>query len=186
MERFEKQGVPADILAAIAKPPLLNGESRDEYFALLAGIFDDFGARDRPEYLWAISYGDWQWEIIRLKRMRALVVDHWRERGRTALVKDRLPATFSNFEEQLAQLYPEGVNRDLVGARGLIMATDNGQLAYFDKAIERLQRRCDSILQLIEARREVLLHRERERLTGARKRDQLRLATNRDSAEEAA
>jgi hypothetical protein len=177
MERFKRLGVPADILAIIAKPPLLQGESKDEYFDILAGIIVDLRVADRPEFLWVIRYADCQWEIIRVRRMRALVFDHWRERGRIALVQDRVPGAFEEIDQHLAELYPQGVDPEMVAARGMIMADHHEQLAYFDKLIERLQGRSDSILQLLEARREVFAHRERERFLRAREREQLRLSS---------
>jgi hypothetical protein len=174
MERFKRLGVPADILALIAKPPLLQGESKDEYYDILAGIIDDLRVADRPEFLWVIRYADCQWEIIRVRRMRALVVDHWRERGRIALVQDRVPGAFEEIGQQLAELYPQGVDPQMVAGRGMIMADHHDQLAYFDKLIERLQSRSDSILQLLEGRREIFAHRER--FLRAREREQLRLS----------
>jgi hypothetical protein len=183
MDRFRKLGVPSDILGLIAKPPLLKGESKDEYFDLLAGIIEDLSVRDRPEFFWAIRYADCHWEIIRLGRMRALVVDHWRERGRSSLVRDRVPEAFSDIDQHLDQLYPDGVDPEIVSARGMIMAADHGQLAYFDKTIDRLQGRCDSILQLFEGRREIFTHRERERTLRAGEGEQLKIANQQKSAE---
>ncbi len=179
MERLTKLAIPADILAVIARPPLLKGESKDEYFDLLAGIIEDFDARDRPEFLWAIQYADCTWEIIRVRRMRAGIIDHWRDRGRVALLQDRLPGTYTEIEQRLSELYPDGLDPEIVGARAIIMADANEQLAYLDDAVEKLQRRCDSILQLFEARREVLAHRERERILNSRQHEQLRIEKQR-------
>jgi hypothetical protein len=184
MERFTKLNVPADILAIIARPALLKGESKEEYFDLLAGIIEDFDVRDRPEFLWAIQYADCTWEIIRLRRMRALVIDHWRDRGRVALLQDRLPGTYTEIEQRLSELYPDGVDPEIVGARAIIMADANEQLAYLDDAVEKLQRRCDSILQFFEARREVFAHRERERNLNSRQREQLGIEKQRPKSAE--
>jgi hypothetical protein len=115
--------------------------------------------------------------------MRALLVEHWRERGRIALVQDRVPGAFTQIDQQLAELYPDGVDPEIVGARAMIMAAGNEQLAYFDKSIERLQSRCDSILQLFEARREIFAHRARERSLRPREQEQLKIANHRKGAE---
>jgi hypothetical protein len=185
METLKKHGVPADILAIIAKPPLLKGESKDDYFELLAGIIDDLGASDRPEFLWAIRYADSTWEIIRLRRMRTLIIEHWRDRGRIALLQDRLPGTYPAIEQRLGEVYPDGIDPELVNARSMILADANSQLAYLDDAIESLERRCDSILQLFEGRREIFAHRqrERERVRTAREVEQLRIEKRRFEAE---
>jgi hypothetical protein len=37
MDRFKKLGVPSDIIALLARPPLLEFESKDEYFDLVVG-----------------------------------------------------------------------------------------------------------------------------------------------------
>jgi hypothetical protein len=180
MDKFERLRVPRDILALVGKPPLLKGESLEEYLDLLAGIIHDLGVRDRPEYLWAIRYADCSWEIIRLRRMRSLIVDHWGERGRAALVQDRVPGAYTGIDAHLSELYPEGVNAEIVGARAMILADANQQLAYFDKSIERLQKRCDSILQLLEGRREMLRHRERS--LSERGQEQAKIQNQADAA----
>ncbi len=177
MHRFEELGVPRDILALIRKPPLLKGESLDDYLDLLAGVFEDLGPRDRPEYFWAVRYTDCSWEIIRIRNMRSLIVDHWGQQGRVALVHDHVPGAVAAIDSHLSSLYPQGMNPDVIAARSMILADANKQLAYFDNAIERLQKRCDAILQIFEGRREIFLHRERERLAG-RNREQPKLQTS--------
>jgi hypothetical protein len=159
MGRFKKLGVPSDIMALLAKPPLLEFESKDEYFDLVAGIIEDREPQDRTEFLWLLDYADQQWEMSRLKRMRALTADHWREKARAALVRDREPGSFTNIENRLAELYPGGVDPEIVSARAIILAAEHEQLTYFDKRIDRLQKSSDSIMQLFEGRREVLAHR---------------------------
>jgi hypothetical protein len=63
-----------------------------------------------------------------MRRMRPRIIDHWCERGRAALVHDRAPGSFMDIENRLAELYPEGVDPEIVSARAMIMADDHEQL----------------------------------------------------------
>jgi hypothetical protein len=181
MDRFKKLGVPKDIIALLARPPLLEFESKNEYFDLVAGLFEDHEPRDRAEFLCILAYSKDQWEMIRLDGMRARIIDHWRERGRAALVHDRAPGSFTDIEKRLAQLYPDGVDTEIVSARAMIMADEHEQLTYFDKKIDRLQRNADSIMQLFEQRREFLRHRELKRIQ--KNSDALRIEDQREAAQ---
>ncbi len=145
MKRFKK--LPADIVACMATPPLLTGESEEEYFALVAGLFEDFGASQRIEYLALIRYANCYWEIQRLELSRALIIGHWAPKARIALVRDHSPELYKNEDAVIAERFPNGVNHNLLNGRAIILANANKHLAYIDEQIVHRQRECERLLQ---------------------------------------
>ena len=65
--------VPAAILPLIQNPPLLKGESQQEYYELFGALVSETAPVDTVEWLWLIQFTDCSWEIIRNRRLRARI-----------------------------------------------------------------------------------------------------------------
>jgi len=151
MDRFKALGVPAEVINLLKKPPLLEGESSEEYFTLVLGLFEKHHVSNTPEFLLLKRYADCWWEIERLEGMRALIINHWAAKAPIALVKDHAPTVYKDFDQNLKRQYPRGLDPALLHARATVLASDQKQLAYFDAQIERRQNYCEKILNLLEA-----------------------------------
>ena len=127
--------IPRAILPLIEKPPLLRGESLQDYNELLAGLVHDVMPSDIPEWLWLIQFLDCSWEIWRNRGYRAKLINWQRDQS------------------------SYGSPPETALAIALVKAAPKTEVV--DKILERLQRRCDTILQQLEIRREVFAHRAR-------------------------
>jgi hypothetical protein len=169
MPSFNAPTIPPEILALIQKPPLLKDESREEYNDLLTGLVTDIAPFDRIEWLWLIQFLDCSWEILRNRRYRAILIDLQRDQAlRHIIVMTTASQRMSNTELEQAfarwTANPEhfgqhGIDPQSVPAMALIRAAHNVEV--IDKILEKLQRRCDTILQQLEYRREVFASRAR-------------------------
>ena len=56
MTLFDK--IPAAILPLIQDPPLLKGESRQDYYNLLGALISETAPVDMVEWLWLIQFTD--------------------------------------------------------------------------------------------------------------------------------
>ena len=124
MDRFKALGVPDDIINLIAKPPLLQSKSKEEYFDLLAALFEDYGATHRVEYLALTQYANHYWRIRSLELARASIIGHWEPKARIALIKDYAPEAYMNFDERLREQYPNGIDSHLLTGRATILANN--------------------------------------------------------------
>ena len=151
MDRFKALGVPAEVINLLKKPPLLEGESSEEYLTLVLGLFEKHHVSNTPEFLLLKRYADCWWEMERLERMRALIINHWIAKAPIALVKDHSPTVYRDFDQNLSRQYPHGVDPALLHARATVLASDQKQLAYFDAQIAQRQNDCEKILNLLGA-----------------------------------
>jgi len=151
MDRFKALGVPAEVINLLKKPPLLEGESSEEYLTLVLGLFEKHHVSNTPEFLLLKRYADCWWEIERLEGMRALIINHWAAKAPIALVKDHAPTVYKDFDQNLKRQYPRGLDPSLLHARATVLASDQKQLAYFDSQIAQRQNDCEKILNLLRA-----------------------------------
>jgi hypothetical protein len=127
--------VPPSIFPLIESPPLLKGESRQQYNELLAALVGDVVPADIPEWLWLIQFLDCSWEI-------------WRNRGYRAKVA----------EWHIKQM-SSGYSAEYGSAMAFVRSIPS--IDAIDRILEKLQRRCDTILQQLEFRRDVFAVRAR-------------------------
>ena len=161
--------VPATILPLIQIPPLLKGESAQEYYELLGDLASEMQPDDLIEWLWMIQFLDCSWEIFRNRRFRALLVDAQRNRAMDVIITKTLPYDSGpsiEFDQHLARWKgnPEffikyDIDPRAVGAKAFVQVI--ASLDQIDKVMERLQRRADKIVEQLEYRREVFAHRAR-------------------------
>ena len=166
MPTINASTMPPQILAQIQKPPLLKGESPQEYYDMLGGLVSDIAPADFVEWLWLIDFLDCAWEILRNRRYRAIVIDLHRAEAFCSILKktgshNRL--TDSEKRERYAHWLKDpqkyDIDADSVPALAFLHAASS--LEIIDKGLERLVRRCDTIVQQLEYRREMFAHRAR-------------------------
>lgn len=169
MTALEFTAVPPGILALVEKPPLLKGESAQEYYDLLGGLVSDIIPADCIEWLWVIQFTNCSWEIFRNRRYRAILIDLQRGQALRSVILKTSPSqqmtglelerAFALWTENPGQFAQHGVDPQSVPATALLQAAKN--LEIIEPILERLQRRCDSILQQLEHRRELFAYRAR-------------------------
>jgi len=161
--------IPTEILALLRKPPLLKGESVQEYNDLLKGLIVDIGPNDTVEWLWLLQFLDCIWEIFRNRHFRAILIDLQRGPALRSVILKTAPfgqMTAKEVEAAVAQwtanpdqFSQHGIDPQSVPACSLVQVAKH--LETIDRILERLQRRCDSILQQLEYRRELFASRAR-------------------------
>jgi hypothetical protein len=177
MKRFPK--VPTAILPFIQDPPLLKGESKQEYYDLLGVLIAETAPVDMVEWLWLIQFTNCTWEIIRNRRLRAFLIDLQRIKDLNAIRS----VHYDDCEKYLANWKPDpdfltryGTDvRSMVATAFVKVAP---KLELIDKTLERLQRRSDEVIEKLECRREVFAHRARRaaaNIVNARYEEQRRI-----------
>lgn len=161
--------IPTEILNLVQKPPLLKGESLQEYNDLLGRLASDILPVDIVEWLWLVQFNDCTWEIFRNRRFRAILIDLQRNGALGSIILNTSPSGSMNaiqynqalvrWREDPDQFNKHGIDPQSVSAMAFVQAAV--LLERCDKSLERLYRRCDSILQQLEYRREVFAHRAR-------------------------
>jgi hypothetical protein len=169
MSTFKNAAIPPEVLALINNPPLLKGESSQAYYDLLSVLVSDVAPVDIVEWLWLIQFNDCTWEIFRNRRFRAILIDLQRNKALGSVILKTSPSGTMNaiqynqalvrWKEDPNQFNKHGIDPQSVSAMAFVQAA--ALLEHCDKSLERLYRRCDSILQQLEYRREVFAHRAR-------------------------
>jgi len=67
--------LPAPVRGLFGSPPLLKNEDANQYYKMLATFSDALCPKDALECVWLKDYVDLQWEIQRLRRMKAALVN---------------------------------------------------------------------------------------------------------------
>ena len=155
--------LPPAILPLIENPPLLKGESQQEYYDLFGALVSETAPVDTVEWLWLIQFTDCSWEIIRNRRLRAFLIDLQRAKDLNAIRS----LHYDDCEKYLANWKPDpefftlhGTDVRSMVATAFVKVAD--KLELIDKKLERLQRRSDKIIEQLEYRRELFAHRARQ------------------------
>jgi len=155
--------LPPAILPLIENPPLLKGESQQEYYDLFGALVSETAPVDTVEWLWLIQFTDCSWEIIRNRRLRAFLIDLQRTKDLNAIRS----VHYDDSEKYLANWKPDpdfvmryGTDVRSMVATAFVKVAD--KLELIDKKLERLQRRSDKIIEHLEYRRELFAHRARQ------------------------
>jgi hypothetical protein len=171
MSTLNALNIPAGLKILVRKPPLLNGESKEEYYLLLREMIDYMGPEAPPEYVWIFNFTNWAWELSRYTHARAVLINGKVGSALRALVSDHrklgeldLGWLIQNYRTELPK---HGIDPDIVTS----MAVGFASLRYIDATIETLQRRCDTIMQLLDGRRQAFEARARQKAAELRERD---------------
>ncbi len=173
MTTLSELEMPVALKILVRNPPLLNGESKEEYYALLAEMIGHMDPSDPAEFIWVINFTNWSWEVARNSNARAVLIN--------AQIWPALSQLRNTYPRQLGEidgrwlvqnfrteLPKHGINPDIVISSAVVLASR--QLEYIDNTIDALQRRCDTILQLLEGRRDVFAARARQSAADMRER----------------
>jgi hypothetical protein len=169
MTTDEPTSVPAEVLILIKNPPLLKGESKEDYYCLLAALARDVRPADLAEWLWLIELLNCVWEIFRNGRFRAKLIDMNRHQALGTVILKHMPErtmgprdlaeAVAGWNASPGRYKNYEIDPETVPAMAFSQAARS--LEKIDKISERLQRRWDSILQQLEDRREMFAHRAR-------------------------
>jgi hypothetical protein len=77
--------VPPDIEALFGVPPLLSTEDPRLYWEMLDRFAESVAPRNTIEWLWVKDIVDLSWEIARLRRYRALLIERKRDNKNAAI-----------------------------------------------------------------------------------------------------
>jgi hypothetical protein len=163
------RAIPAPILALMQNPPLLKGESAQQYNDLLGALVSQVEPVDVIEWLWVLGFVDRAWDVLRIRQFKVVLIDLQHLKALSAVVMKTEPF----YEYSNTSLAQETVNwladptkfaKKRIDPRS-VPATASVQiresLDALDKRLERAERRCDTIMQQLEFRREVFAHRAR-------------------------
>ena len=179
MTEQNKAPIPSALLGFMNKPPLIRGESPKEYYEFLEGVIAAMEPKDMIDWLWTLRFTDGSWCVLRLVRFRAALLNGRYKIALHGVIREtKLPVTSSVLRgtydraDQEAQQEIEQwlrdptefakrqIDPDLVPARALVHLADH--VEKLDRMIERAERRCDAIIQLLDVRRAVFASRARQ------------------------
>jgi hypothetical protein len=93
--------IPEEVAALLADPPILRGESREQYLVQLVAIAQAINAKDVIHWLWASDVAYHTWEIHRAQKIKLqLILLH-----QTQIVEELLSSTFDPANSDLQPLY---------------------------------------------------------------------------------
>ena len=171
-------GIPPTILALLQKPPLLKGESVQEYIELFGALVVELRPVDVIEWLWILNYLDSIWEVFRSRRFISILITLQGKRALEAVIGKTLPVDkeyYRSDQAKAAALWSKdpanfakhGIDPLSVPAMAAVQLQD--ELEAFYKRLQQAERRCDAIMQQLEYRREVFAHRARRAAEELRK-----------------
>ena len=148
------------MLDLLGKPPLLRREDANLYDALFARIVSAARPRDPFEWIFLKDYTDLAWEILRLRRAKATLVDAG-ERHAVLRVLEKIGASGAPGLEWhrnpdarsmvLKQLADAGADEDMITAQALLDACT--RLAALDARIAAAETRRNAALHEIDHHR---------------------------------
>jgi hypothetical protein len=155
------QGLP------FGPPPLIRGEKRAEYNELLAAVSSTVKPADFLERIWEREFVDREWEVLRLRRLKAALITSSAYRGLEIILAPLLDDGISDLVEAWARRESDAIRKvdRILASAGLTMDAVVAQtLADHLAAIESI----DRMIVIAEARRDAVLHEiERHRASFA-------------------
>ena len=174
--------IPDEIRAIFGKPPLLCNEDAAAYERLHSRIASTIDPQDIIDWIWVRDITDLQWEIMRLRRFQALIINNARRPAlqylcRIALDDGELPPESvykvakkvtdgamaggaTGKELASDQLKAYGIDEDAVDAAAFNQQVETLETLARMTAAAELRR--DKVLREVEIRREVVGRRLRQ------------------------
>ncbi len=163
-------GIPPTILVLLQKPPLLKAESVQEYNKLFGALVVELMPVDVIEWLWILNYLDSVWEVFRSRRFISILINLQGKRALEAVIGKTLPIDKEYYRSDQAKaealwsadpahFAKHGIDPLSVPAMAAVQLQDNLEALY--KRLQQAERRCDTVMQQLEYRREVFAHRAR-------------------------
>jgi len=180
-----ESGTPAtDLLEILGPPPLLDGENRDHYVAIYTRMRSSVAPADMIEEIWVHDVVDLTWEILRLRRLKARLMEGrasvgvgillrrlvdddlelaTEDQDRVRLVKgwtDRKASSVKRVDKLLAGA---GFDRETVAAETL--AASLSSIEPFDQMVIQGEGRRNAIIREIDHHRQAVARRLRDAVT---------------------
>jgi hypothetical protein len=163
--------VPPDIQALFGDPPLLSTEDPNLYW----DMFDRFAEFVEPkniiEWLWLKDIVDLNWEITRLRRYRALLIERERESKNAEIDYAREHANgrdlcwLDKLKPPQIEALRDAPRLDTEADSARLLIYYLGQYETIDKLLMAAELRRDRILRELDIRRERIAPRLREAST---------------------
>ena len=160
----------AELDELLGPPPLLPNESLVDYEGLKARLRAKVAPRDVIEEIWLRDILDLQWEVLRMRRLKARLLGNSSPAGLESLLVRRVPhhareklveawgrGDKEAIKEVLQILKQMGLNMDDVDAHSLLKRLD--PLERIDRMISQAEARRNSALREIEKAREATAKR---------------------------
>ena len=156
------RSIPADIQALFGDPPLLSTEDPARYRDMLDRFAESIAPRNIIEWLWVKDIVDLSWEIPRLRRYRALLIERARESKNAEIEYAREHADDPDLYLSLRPPTPAQIEARRNAPRldteadsaSLLMSEYLGTYETVDKLLMAAELRCDRILRELDFRRE--------------------------------
>ena len=160
--------MPPDIEVLFGVPPLLSTEDPRLYWEMLDRFAGFVEPRNVIEWLWVKDIVDLSWEIARLRRYRALLIERERESKNAAIDYAREHA--DDRDLYYGQLTPAQIEARRNAPRldteadsaSLLISQYLGKYETIDKLLMSAELRRDRILRELDFRRERIAPRLRE------------------------
>src|SRR5262249_46054689 len=168
--------IPAKVGALLGKPPVLMSEDITAYEDFLAFVVDSVGPKDSIEWILAKDYVDLAWEIRRLRRAKAGIIDIARKEALRSILETilqredfehaadrRLEAEAKADEwysddivkqELLELMSRHGIDEDGITAEAI--AIRSSELAQLETMLASAEKRRNEMLREISLYRDVL------------------------------
>jgi hypothetical protein len=151
--------VPADIEALFGDPPLLSTEDPARYRDMLDRFAESIAPRNIIEWLWVKDVADLSWEIPRLRRYRALMIERERESKNAEIDYAREHANERSLMDRLRRPQIEALRNaprldTEADSASLLILQYLGTYETVDKLLMSAELRRDRILRELDFRRE--------------------------------
>jgi hypothetical protein len=160
-----------DLIEILGPPPLLEGENLDAYNAMHDRARGAVAPADVIEEIWVRDIVDLVWETVRLRRLKAKLIDGvkgralWRileDLGVNAAVRSDLVVKWTNRDlaarKEVARLLKKaGFDAETIAARTLALRIDD--VERIDRMIMQGETRWNAVPREIDRRREAVARR---------------------------
>lgn len=161
------------VLCLFGPPPLLSTESREHFERILAHFVSEVAPADAIEQMWVYDIAVLVWEMMRLRRYKAMLVESWmplfiRSTAREFIGDDEFDQsedfadTYFRDSKQRQRLVDaladSNLTTDWIDAQAFRRALDPGE-SQFEPMLASLQLRRDAIIREIGAYRDSLARR---------------------------
>ena len=152
--------VPADIEALFGDPPLLSTEDPNLYWDMFDRFAEFVDPKNIIEWLWLKDIVDLSWEIARLRRYRALLIERERESKNAEIdyarehPGDRNPSWLDRLKRPQIEELRNAPRLDTEADSASLLIYYLRQYETIDKLLTSAELRRDRILRELDFRRE--------------------------------
>jgi hypothetical protein len=158
---MHNNSVPPDIQALFGDPPLLSTEDPNLYWDMFGRFAEFVEPKNIIEWVWVKDSVDLSWEIARLRRYRALLIERERESKNAEIdyarehADDRNPSWLDKLKRPQIEAPPNAPRLDTeADSASLLILQYLGTYETIDKLLMAAELRRDRILRELDFRRE--------------------------------